>query len=307
MKTRISKTRQVIIALALAAIASTYLNSCSSENKESVEQTESIKVLESKLQSRDSVFNQLLTMMNQIEEQVDVITKRENIIANSNKEDGEMSEETILKELQLIDQLVQNSNETIAALNGELRKNDLQLSSFQKRVDKLNAQLNTKEQTISDLQAKIANKNNQLQTLAVKFDSIQIMAVSQKKKINEQGQEIELLNSINDDLNKVSYVVGSYKDLKEKGIVSKEGGFLWLGKTVDFNESVEQDVFNQTDVRKLRRLPIEASKLELVTEHPEDSYTIVEDEIEEDVKYLEILDPDKFWKVSKYLVVSTKS
>ena len=90
-------------------------------------------------------------------------------------------------------------------------------------------------------------------------------------------------------------------------MVTKERGFLGLGRSIDLNESANDDEYIKIDIREFNKLPIEASQVQLISEHPADSYVIIQDENEENIKYLEITVPEKFWKVSKYLVISTKS
>ena len=52
------------------------------------------------------------------------------------------------------------------------------------------------------------------------------------------------------------------------------------------------------------QLEINGKKIEVVTEHPHNSYELVEEEGV--VKYLKIQNPEEFWKISKFLVVSIK-
>ena len=86
----------------------------------------------------------------------------------------------------------------------------------------------------------------------------------------------------------------------------KEGGFLGLfGKAWKLQEEADEAAFMTVDRRNLQRLRIEASMLDLVSSHPEGSYQILPGESEAE-KVLEITDPERFWKVSKYLVISKK-
>ncbi|MGW8123366.1 Cbp1 family collagen-binding glycoprotein adhesin [Roseivirga echinicomitans] len=307
MKIQNSKTSKVF--LALAAFATVGLASCSNGEKEKVIETQTISIQEmkSEIAARDSAFNEVLNMLNQVEDQVATIVEKENLIANTQQGDNANNKDKLLKELALIDNLVAQSNHTIDNLKGRLRNTDLKLSGFQKRIDQLTADLEQRSTMIAELRSEVIRKDAQINMIAGKYDSIQVMSVSQVKMINAKDEEIDLLTSVNDDLNTVRYAVGSFKDLKERGLVSKEGGFLWFGRSIDLNESVDSNEYIEIDIREFSKLPIEANKVELVTDHPADSYVIVQDENEANIKYLEITDPKKFWKVSKYLVISTKS
>ncbi|WP_323755673.1 hypothetical protein [Roseivirga sp.] len=307
MKIQNSKTSKAL--LALAAFATVGLASCSSGEKEKVieEQTVSIKEMQSEIASRDSAFNEVLNMLSQVEDQVATIVEKENLIVNAQSGDNANNKDKLLKELALIDNLVAQSNQTIDDLKGKLRNTDLKLTGFQKRINQLTDDLEQRSTMIADLRGEVLRKDEQINMIAGRYDSIQVTSASQVREINTKNQEIELLTSVNNDLNTVHYAVGSFKDLKERGLVSKEGGFLWIGRSIDLNESADSKEYIEIDIREFSKLPIEANKVELVTEHPADSYIIVQDENEANIKYLEITDPKKFWQVSKYLVISTKS
>lgn len=294
------------LPLALMLGATVILSSCNKKDEQKIaEQSTTINNMEQELARRDSTYNELISMLNEAESQVAEIAKRENLVVSTSNE-GKKSEDQLVQELKLIDELVKESNQSIQNLKAQLKKSNIEMGAFKTRIDQLSTVLDEQRETITTLKAEIAEKNQELQVFAVKYDSIKIESVTQKQLITEQDKEIEILTSNNDNLNKVHYAVGSYKQLKEQGLVDKEGGFLWMGRTIDLKASAEVDKFVEADVREFSELKIEADKFELVTEHPEGSYTIVQDEIDENVKYLKVLDARKFWEISNYLVVTTK-
>lgn len=294
------------LPLALMLGATVVLSSCNKKDEQKIaEQSTTIDNMEQELARRDSTYNELISMLNEAESQVAEIAKRENLVVSTSNE-GKKSEDQLVQELKLIDDLVKESNQSIQNLKAQLKKSNIEMGAFKTRIDQLSDVLDEQRQTITSLKAEVAEKNQELQVFAVKYDSIKIESVTQKQLITEQDKEIEILTSNNDNLNKVHYAVGSYKQLKDQGLVDKEGGFLWMGRTIDLKASAEVDKFVEADVREFSELKIEADKFELVTEHPEGSYTIVQDEIDENVKYLKVLDARKFWEISNYLVVTTK-
>lgn len=294
------------LPLALMLGATVLLSSCNKKDEQKIaEQSTTIDNMERELARRDSTYNELISMLNKAESQVAEIARRENLVVSTSNEEKK-SEDQLVQELKLIDDLVKESNQSIQNLKAQLKKSNVEMGAFKTRIDQLSNVLDEQRQTITTLKAEIAEKNQELQVFAVKYDSIKIESVSQKQLITEQDREIEILTNNNDNLNKVHYAVGSYKQLKEQGLVDKEGGFLWIGRTVDLKATAEVDKFVEADVREFSELKIEADKFELVTEHPEGSYTIVQDEIDENVKYLKVLDARKFWEISNYLVVTTK-
>lgn len=297
---------RIKLPLALMLGATVVLSSCNKKDEQKIaEQSTTIDNMEQELARRDSTYNELISMLNKAESQVAEIAKRENLVVSTSNE-GKKSEDQLVQELKLIDDLVKESNQSIQNLKAQLKKSNIEMGAFKTRIDQLSDVLDEQRQTITTLKAEVAEKNQELQVFAVKYDSIKIESVTQKQLITEQDKEIEILTSNNDNLNKVHYAVGSYKQLKDQGLVDKEGGFLWMGRTIDLKASAEVDKFVEADVREFSELKIEADKFELVTEHPEGSYTIVQDEIDENVKYLKVLDARKFWEISNYLVVTTK-
>ena len=62
--------------------------------------------------------------------------------------------------------------------------------------------------------------------------------------------------------------------------------------------------FTPADMRTLNTIFLESKKVKVCTSHPNGSYELVKDN---DGYYtLNILDPDKFWSLSRFLVVELK-
>ena len=67
------------------------------------------------------------------------------------------------------------------------------------------------------------------------------------------------------------------------------------------------DRFTQIDRTKVTTIPINMRKAVVVSKHPDSSYELVMDENDPKmVSYLRILNPAKFWELTRYLVISTK-
>ena len=97
------------------------------------------------------------------------------------------------------------------------------------------------------------------------------------------------------------YTTGTAKELESKKIITKEGGFLGLGKSKKMTPNVNNSAFTNIDITKTSTIPLEAKDAVVLTSHPSDSYTI--EHKGKEVSNLVITNPDKFWEASKYLVV----
>jgi hypothetical protein len=117
-------------------------------------------------------------------------------------------------------------------------------------------------------------------------------------------QKEELIAQQIEDLNRAFYAYGTYKELKDKGLLTKEGGFLFLGQNKSIQENFNDEFFTEINMSEIKMIPVKSKKVELITEHPAGSYKLVEDNGE--VAYLEIEDPEEFWKMSKYVVMELK-
>ncbi|MCD7711079.1 MAG: hypothetical protein LUI04_07010, partial [Porphyromonadaceae bacterium] len=96
--------------------------------------------------------------------------------------------------------------------------------------------------------------------------------------------------------NTVYYAMGKKKELKAQGII--------VGKTTLTGPSVDASNFTEVDLRELSSIdfPPTVKKAVLLTSHPAGSYTLVKEG--KVMTKLTIDNPEAFWSVSKYLVIS---
>jgi hypothetical protein len=103
-------------------------------------------------------------------------------------------------------------------------------------------------------------------------------------------------------MNKAFFALGTFKQLKAKGLLTKEGGFIGLGKTKTIAASFPDSSFKQIDITVLKSIPVNSKSARLISEHPANSYQFIRDK-DKKIESLEITDPAQFWKISKYAVV----
>jgi uncharacterized coiled-coil protein SlyX len=109
------------------------------------------------------------------------------------------------------------------------------------------------------------------------------------------------------DANRAWFIVGTYDELKEAGVVTKSGGFIGIGRKQGTVANMKTDKFTEIDRTKVTTITLNLKKPVLVSQHPEGSYEFVADEENKKVTaYLHILNPTQFWQYTDYLVVSTK-
>jgi len=160
--------------------------------------------------------------------------------------------------------------------------------------------MSQKEGQLTELKAVLEKKDFDIAALNVKISE---MDKNVADLSSENDTKKELIEKQDKELNTAYFVVGSKKDLKEKGITSKEGGFIGMGGDKKVHLNAKE--FKEIDIRELKDIEINAGKATLITDHPTSSYKFVMSE-KGDVQSITITDYAEFWKMSKYLVIETR-
>lgn len=287
--------------LAIGLAIALGLTSCGKQEREQLKAK--ADSLEYKLHQRDSAFNNIMNVMADVESQIDQIKKQENLMVSNSSGDFTPSEKNqMVDDLQKINGLINDANSKVASLSSQLENSNFELKAFKKRVQNMKTDLKNQELSIAKLQEELELKDTQIAELNTEVTSLVTRVQLQTETIEVQNQElIERKN----DLNTAYFAVDTEKKLRDEGLITKEGGFLWIGRTTELQADAAQAKFTEVDIQNTKKFYVDSDKMELVTEHPSGSYKIVNDQGK--VKYLEVTDPTKFWKISKYLVISVKS
>src|SRR5690606_23582766 len=107
------------------------------------------------------------------------------------------------------------------------------------------------------------------------------------------------------ELNKAYWVQGTFKELKENEVLEKEGGFLgFIGKNKTIKKNLNVESFTELDIRETEIIPLNAKKVEMISEHSDNSYRLIyQDDL---VSYLKIENPEEFWKLTRFAVIEVK-
>jgi vacuolar-type H+-ATPase subunit I/STV1 len=242
--------------------------------------------------SQEQSIESMLASFNQIQENLNEIKTREGIIRiEANGEDTANVAEKISSDIEAINQLMKENEGMIKKLNGKLRNSNIKMSQLKRLINSLNGQLDKKNGEISTLNQQLKNKKILIGQLYFKNDSL-----TYAHKVT--GQKLE--NTI-DEMNEAFYAYGTYQELKEKNVLTKEGGFLGIGKNKELKDDFNQDYFSKVDKRLQKSFLLYAKKAKIITNHPSNSYEIMGDD--GTVDSLVIKDIDAFWNASKYLVI----
>lgn len=245
------------------------------------------------LTARDSMINEWLATFDEIEQNLNAIKQKENILTvkAGESEFTKEKKDQVLEDIKYINTLLEENKKKIARLSAQLKESGNTITGLQTRIETLEASMKQFETEVSDLKATLVNKDFEIEQLNTRMFALQDTLTMKDEFI--EGQTYQL--------NKGFLASGTYKDLKEKGLVSKEGGFLGLGRKETLLE-VQNNLFSEIDITQTTTIPVNSRNAKLITEHPTDSYQMVR-ENENTIAYIEIKNPEEFWRVSKYAVV----
>lgn len=269
------------------------LYSCSDKEKLQKVEEENVNLtseLQQTLATQDSLFqliNDITVGMNQIKEM-------EHILSNpASLEEMPSRKEQIQNDMILIQQALQQRRERLAELENKLKKSNSENATLLKTIENLKNQIKQQEMEMSDIRAQLEQANIQIEFLDNKIESLNNEVADISVQREEARKEATKLN---DELNICYYVVGNKKELQDNNIM--KSGFL--RKTKIMPEDYDKSYFIQADKRTLSTIPLHSKKAEIMTNQPAGSYQIVEISGQ---KVLKILDLDKFWEFSPFLVI----
>ncbi|MBQ21150.1 MAG: hypothetical protein CMD31_10370 [Flavobacteriales bacterium] len=274
--------------LLILLIATTLFFSCNNdelENRIDDLQQDSLNAI-NELNGKEEEILTYISSLNEIQENLVEIKEREKLMTTRFDKGNEVTpnmKEQILEDINLINGLLQENKDKMAALSSRLKKSNLKIAELEKMIEMLATQVQEKDAQIADLQTKLAQANEQIKVLFEEYNL----------RLEELGEQEDLLNT-------AYYCFGTSKELLANGVITKEGGFIGIGKTQKLADEFNKKYFTQVDITVTNEIALAATKAKVVTNHPSSSYEI---KGEKTADRIIIKDPEAFWSASKYLVV----
>jgi TolA-binding protein len=241
--------------------------------------------LKSDLQAQTAAVDSFMSAFNEIQDNLNTIKEKEKIVSNTSKEANVKSkEDQINEDISAIYELMEKNRQKVASLSSKLKKANVKIEELNKMIENLTAQLTAKDAEITELKA-------QLERMNIEINEMQLASQVKDEEITQKTSK----------LNTAYYAYGTAKELKRQGVITKEGGFIGLGKSESMMKDFNKNYFTKIDITQTTSIPLAAKKAKLLTSHPSGSYKF--DGPEGKVEKLTITNPDEFWSTSKYLVV----
>lgn len=280
-----------VLILAILVIS---ITSCDNGKKKEIERLkDENSSLNQELSVKDSTLHLFEESFSAIQNNLSMISQREGNIATNVGElnEGADTRDEITQDIQAINSLLDENKNTISYMTKQMEEYGAESETMTKMLGQLNKDIETKEEQIGYLKENLTAANFTIEILNEMLDSAEFR--------NEiQGDIIQMQA---DELNKAYYAIGTNKELKENGVVEKNGSIVGLGGTKQLKEDFNNEYFVEIDITRAMSIPLNSKKVKVITNHPTGSYTLEGEE----VKTLKITDPFSFWSNSKYLVVTT--
>lgn len=276
-------------ALLFMTCVSVFFSCNTDELENKIAELEAEKAASSgQLDEKEELIVEFIGNMNEIQANLAEIKEREKLMTSrfdkGNVEMNETMKDEIMGDIDMINNLLLENKNKMSSLNSRLKKSNLKIVELEKMIENMATQLQQKDAEIANLQTQLAEANQQLAVIFEEYNN----------RLEEMGEQ-------EDQLNKTFYCYGLEKELKEQGVISKEGGFIGIGKTAKLSDDFNKEYFTQIDKSINTEIDLNVKKVKVITNHPTDSYELVGEE--GNYSKIKILNPEAFWASSKYLVM----
>lgn len=250
--------------------------------------------VEAALAAKNTEVEMLFQQLNEIEENLSVVTSKYADVSKIKDKTGEVNVDTrtkITSQIQDINDLLTEQKQKIDNLNAQLRKQkntNKELTAF-----------------IEKLQTRISEQEEEIQLLTTELQKHKIIIDNLNRNLDELNKKNqdkdERILKIEEEKNAAYYIIGERKELLEKGIINRKGGFLGIGKRSVASSDSELKNYKKIDIRRVPEIQLPGTKIKILTSHPSESYRLESDS--KRPTRLVITNPSLFWQKSKFLVI----
>lgn len=239
-----------------------------------------------RIEAQDSSIQSFIQGFNEIQDNLDIIKEKEKIVTESSKdsETRKSKEEQIVSDIQAIYDIMNKNKQRLSSMKTKLKDSNNKNAELEKFITRLTADIEAKDAQIGDLKTQLEQLNVAMTNLNVNYQEV----------TQESGVKTEKLNT-------AFYAFGTAKELTKNGVLTKEGGFIGLGKIQKMKDDFNKNYFTKVDVTTTNTIVLASKKAKVITSHPTSSYKI--EGADGKAEKLTITNPEEFWATSKYLVI----
>lgn len=272
------------------------------ENAVVREQREKIDSLENANWKKQLEYEDLQRNLSVIATGLDSIAIEEGkLFLNRDVELKNVNRQRAQQNVAYIRDLLARHRDRIEELENRLEVGDANARMLRTIIASLREQIDAKDKELEQLRRDLDNNKRNIVALKEQVQKMDEEQKMQQDTIQQQQETIlqqqETIQQQLDKLNNAYLMIGTKQELKALGLLS--GGFL-KKKKVDYT-NISFNLFEKIDIESTRSIFLPA-KAKILTAVPANSYELLRDDLG---CTLNILDPERFWSVSNFLIIQT--
>ena len=239
-------------------------------------------------------INDVTTSLELTDSKQQELLKESGNVESLKKHTGRELRGKILQQIASIDSNLLRNRRRLKELEARIKSYHTQFAGLNKMIASLESTLNDREQSMAQLERKVKGLETEIAEkteLVAKRDSV---ITSQSTTIAQQRTRI----------NTAYFIMGKRDELEKKGIIAKQGGFLWglLGSTTLLANGFDPAYFQPIDRTIDTTITVSGGIDEIVPKREERFYN--QTRISDKQSALKIVEPKSFWQ-DDYLVIIT--
>ena len=239
--------------------------------------------------------------LNELQEHLATISSLEGEVRGGTEEGQPLTKTRREKMLGAVQQM-QNEIVRQEELIAGFRKRDEQ---YTERVAELGQAIAKFERVVATKNEEIARLRRDLETMSVRVEKLTEDSKVKEAEIVQQHVALDAERRKVDTLQREAraggFIVASVRTLLKQQLIVQER--VLLSRVWKVSPALDPEKLHHIDIDTMRQLSIYAprQKLEIISPHPPGSYTLVPESPEQTL--LTIIDPDRFWTTTRYLVI----
>ncbi|MEZ5106553.1 MAG: hypothetical protein R2757_18775 [Draconibacterium sp.] len=264
--------------------------------------------LTSQYEERDSLVNEFNNTFDEIEKNLTFVQNKRSQLSIDKQEGNPTKKETLVADIKLMNTMLEESSKKIDDLEAKLKASGIDIKGFKNKIAQLNKSVEEQNASIEKFKSELQMRDNQIAELGEKLGTMEADIQAKDNTLQLKNDTLkmrsEVITETQNEMNKAYFASGTFKELKDNGVVEKDGGFLFLGREEKIPSDFNEKYFTELDKRSTDVFPIFSKKAEVISQHPDSSYKYIYEG--DQIAYLKIENPEEFWKLTKYAVVQVK-
>jgi uncharacterized protein YoxC len=286
--------RTILFLAVLALIASGCSTRTDELEKQNAALENSNKQLSADVAVREEYVNHLTEAINDVYASVEEARAKErSILKESSSMENGIASERAHDKADMIERL--------GEIRTVLRDNRAKLDKLQAKLASSARQYAGLQKMVASLKATIEDRDKSIAELTTRVEGLQHDVAQKTEVINQKDSVIDTQYR---QITTTYYITGTRHELEEKGIIKKEGGFLWglLGSTTILANGFDERLFRPMNKEVNMAIQVKGKIDQILPQRGPQTYSA--EKISEEQSLLTIAQPADFWK-DKYLVIIT--